>query len=476
MAINFIFHNRNHVRLVAKAIHWLQLRGHEINLFDLEIFEVYQGAKEEAVVYQLPPVHAITSIDQYIKKNDVIVTFNDWDPIYFTNVLARLRELGTSLVGIIEGCLWNQANRYRRCDYLLSYAPLISKFYSNRPHLQKIYIVGSPIIESSLQQPNSADHAARKNFVLVNYTIPSRDFPRKVDETWLNRAIEACEKLSLPFVVSKHPTKAVPQGVEISTLDFSTLIRQASVLITPSSTVIFEALAHGIPVVLYKSSDQPLQEFSQPKGAYEIIDHYLDLPPAILRADASRASFKLQARDFVREQISIDPDEPAWMRTGKALEEIAQNQPKVEILSRGRLDFFPVWHFQHHTGLYEEDALVCRPGRDEKGHCLFGLNYVIRKNGYYRVTLEMTVDEFYTPGVVCTLDVYENALEKRILAMQEIQCDRAGGKREEDCLLQFAAEMGFRIEVRLFWHGSGKVTVRGIYLEEIPAPDSGRML
>jgi len=474
MAINFIFHNKNHVRLAAEAIVWLQARGHEIHLFDLELLNIYQGAKEEAIKYSLPPVDAITTMGQYIKKGDLIVVCNDWDKTEYLNILAWLRRFGTLLVGMVEGCLWNQANRYRRCDYVLSFSPSTKTDFKNRRFLKKTFVVGSPVIESSLQQPK--DHTARKNFVLVNYTIPSDDFPRKVDETWLNRVIEACKKLSLPFIVSKHPTKAMPQGVEISTQDFSTLVRQASVLITPSSTVVFEALAHGIPVVLYKSSDQPLQEFSQPKGAYEIIDHYLDLPPAILRADASRASFKLQARDFVRDQISIDPDEPAWMRTGRALEEIAQNLSGMEVLNRGRLDFFPVWHFQHHTGLYEEDALVCRPGRDEKGHCLFGLNYVIRKNGYYRVTLEMTVDEFYTPGVVCTLDVYENALEKRILAMQEIQCDRAGGKREEDCLLQFAAEKGFRIEVRLFWHGSGKVTVRGIYLEEIPAPDSGRLL
>lgn len=471
MAINFILHNRNHVCLVAEAIIWLQKNGHEINLFDLEILNCYQGAKEEAIKYQLSPIHPITSIDQYIKKNDVVVTLNDWDTIHCLNIFAQLRGRGTILTGIIEGCLWNQANRYRRCDYVLSFSPLAKKIFENRPYIKGVYVVGSPVIEASLNQVANDEIYTRKNYILINYTIPSGDFPRIVDEHWLSRVIGACSEISVPYVVSKHPSKVSPADVEISTLDFSGLIRYASVLVTPSSSVIFEALVHGIPVVLFKSSDQPLQEFGHPKGAFEIIDHYPDLPSAIIRAIESRGAIKSRASRFINEQISIDPGIPSWLRTAKALEDIVMHQSGGSFLNRGRLDYFPVWHFQHNTGLREEDTLVCIPGRDQKGHCLFGLDYVIRKNSCYCVILDMVAEHDYDhadDSAICTLDIYENSAEKKILVLKDLRCLASNDNGENTYQINFAAQSGYRIEVRVYWHGIGKITVKGVYLEEKP--------
>src|SRR5262249_38837553 len=77
--------------------------------------------------------------------------------------------------------------------------------------------------------------------------------------------------------------------------------------------------------------------------------------------------------------------------------------------------------FQSATGQFEIDRVTVRPGRDRRGHCLFGGDYIILQDGRYQATFDvkMNILSDVNDRLLVKLDIYENLKEQRVLAERD---------------------------------------------------------
>jgi CDP-glycerol glycerophosphotransferase (TagB/SpsB family) len=94
---------------------------------------------------------------------------------------------------------------------------------------------------------------------------------------------------------------------------------EAAVLISSPSTVVYEAMAAGKPVVLFPVAGEPLLEFAEPKGAFEIARDPADLPDLLRAALAGKDGCRDRCRGFLDFHVSIDPKVASTERTVQAL-------------------------------------------------------------------------------------------------------------------------------------------------------------
>lgn len=468
MSFLFLFHNRDQVRLAAKSINALRQRGHEVDVFDLEQLSVFEGAREACQNLFGEPSHPVSMLDSVLSPGSIAVICNDWPPKWspWLNIVPRLRERGSVLVGLIDGCRWAQSDRYRVVDYILSYAPAAQDVYASRALPRPVRVVGSPIIENSLSQRPEA-LIETDQFALINYKLSHKYYGYSANPAWLTSVLEACRAVGLQGIVSCHPRTKFAASKEnaITADDVSKAILQAAVVISPPSTIVIEALAHSVPVVLFPNGSEILMEFSEPLDAFEIVQDANALASAIENAVSSRSHMSSKACRFLERHLSVDNDRPAHARITDALEEVLINERLRSKHPRGRLEFRPVWELKSNTGSTESDVLVCRPGIHQEGHCAFGLDYTIRKTSQYRAVFELES----SPGIsadsrIAHLDIYETSLLKSVLAEFSV---RNSTPHREGYRLEFLAYAGQTIEFRVFWYGKHQIKFSGVYLEEI---------
>jgi glycosyltransferase involved in cell wall biosynthesis len=200
-------------------------------------------------------------------------------------------------------------------DHVLGFGPAAQRHFD-----QPITIVGSPVIERALEKVRGRRRAGR--YVLVSFKANPGDLDAR---RALDAVSEACRQLGLPLKISVHPTKAAKLDLPgTSSADFSDLLPEALALVSRPSTTIYEAIACGIPVVLFPLVE-PLVEFAEPLGAFRLTK-VEDLVPNIRDAVASRENFAEQGRAFLEANLSIEPDRPAWRRLAEALIEIYERK------------------------------------------------------------------------------------------------------------------------------------------------------
>jgi hypothetical protein len=130
-----------------------------------------------------------------------------------------------------------------------------------------------------------------------------------------------------------------------------------------------------------------------------------------------------------------------------------------------KLRFRPIREFQSNTGNMEADRIRCIPLVHKKGHCLFGGDYLILENSWYRATFEMTVDAYpFAQDPLVVLDVYENLQTKSVVAEREITAADLL-KQPSSYEVDFFARQGQRVEFRVYWKEQCFLYVTGVVLK-----------
>ena len=461
-ALYFVVHTINHARLIARTVLALRERGlqaHVVDLLDIGGKTITLADECRHLGIPSRPAHWLRST---IAEGDFIVTCCDWVPLEFVALLRNLKARGIGVIGLLEGSRWSMLGRYLLVDRVLAYGPSAREAFA-----EPVHVVGSPVIERTLALRPKA--VRDLGYVLVNYKDLQRESSPAL-EAWLTSVLRVCDAAGLETRVTVHPRMKVrPTRGRVAGETFADLIHGASALVSMASTVILEALACGRPVVLFPNGDEPLLEFAEPQGAFEIATSEEALSWAIataLRPDPVRQQ---RAGAFLARQVSIEPGRPAWLRLADALEEIAM-QPGRQPAGVSRWpQIFTIRFFGSNTGLRLPHLIQCRPGRDAPGHCLFGPNFVIPETGRYRATFEFESTAGGTSGgPVISLDVFANQPEERVLAERPLDSLPPGGQA---IALDFTARHGQRIEFRVYWHGSHGIVLRRVRCE--PAPLAG---
>ena len=308
----FFVHNRNHVRMLASVATRLQAQNYTVTFVDLEAWHFLEGAVPELQRLGLSSV-SIEELAKWPPERGVYVLANDWAPILLVEFLDRLARNAIRLVGVPDGCRFASPHRYMKVDYVLGWGPSIRDCFKQRG-----VVAGSPIIEAA---GTRQVRYCVPPLVAVNYKF-TYDYI-DLAASWTASVIGACEKAGLPYAFSEHPSNWILAPRTFPVEDIGQLLEKASVLVTRPSTVAYEAMVRGTPVVLFPMPDEQLVEFGDPMGAFESTSDAEALPELISHALRTRDDYKSRCRKFLEYHVELGTQGQAVTRIATALATIA---------------------------------------------------------------------------------------------------------------------------------------------------------
>ena len=295
------------------------------------------------VAYLIPPEATRGVVDELAWYTDVVYAgdlagtrgrplqgcfiMNDWAPS--TNALMdAVRAAGGTSFAKVEGVqdfedvdTGRVRKPYQWADIILGQGPNDA---ASLP-MKDVRIVGSSRIERMVREPQVD---AAHDSVLINYNFTYGVLADAQDK-WIRTSVEGCRTDDLPYAISLHPAQEyVPSTPEIKDHvardPFSHLILRSGALITRFSTVVFEAMARGVPVVYYNPHGELVPTFNNPQGAFALVTDYDSLPEALREAETWRGSYRERSQHFFAAQISIDPDRRSEQRSADVITSVLQ--------------------------------------------------------------------------------------------------------------------------------------------------------
>ena len=311
----FIVNNRNHVRIFAPVVQRLIALSQPCIIADIERESGDRGARRELAAAGLSSV-GIDVLQAQITRRDLLVVANDWYPDVVVETMQLCGRRGVRRIGVIEGARSTKPDRYRLVDHVLGWGAS-----SRNAFKVPVSVVGSPIIEAAWRRPPPS--IATPDFAVIAFKEPGPT--AAAQQAWLEQTTGACRALGIPFEISCHPSYRLPQAFAASQREFRDLMPEAAVLITQPSTLVYEAMAAGKPVVLFPVADEPLLEFADPNGAFDMAREPAELPALLRAALAGRHDYRERCRAFFDLHVSIDPQIAASERIAQALIQIASH-------------------------------------------------------------------------------------------------------------------------------------------------------
>src|SRR5262245_52608858 len=292
----FIVNNRNHVRIFAPVVQRLTALAHPCIIADIERESGDRGARRELASAGLSSV-GIDVLRAQITRHDALVVANDWYPTVVVETMQLCGQRGVLRIGVVEGARFAHPDRYRNVDRVFGWGAS-----SQAAFKVPVDVVGSPIIEAAWRRPMSTANA---DFAVIAFKSPGPGAAEH--QAWLEQATGACRAVGVPFEISCHPSYRLPPPFVASPREFRDLMPEAALLITQPSTLVHEAMAAGKPVVLFPAVGEPLIEFADPKGAFEIAHDPAELPALLRAALADKDGYHARRRPFLDFHVSIDP-------------------------------------------------------------------------------------------------------------------------------------------------------------------------
>ena len=307
----FVALTRSHVRIFSGAVRLLQSEGFDCRYVDAEDAFGSNLAKPALAADGLSSIPLVAA-ETELQAGDILVAANDWTPDRLVALLDRRKQRGIVAVGCIEGCRFAKENHYLNVDHVLGWGPSCLEHYPKSG-----VIVGSPEVEAAWQ---SRPQFSEPPFAAVNYKfVYERNVGR---EQWTRVVMKACAAAGVAARFSRHPADKGADPLDLHTEEMPDLLRNASLVITRPSTVVYQACAAGKPVVFLPTYDEELVEFSEPMGAYERPKSSAELVQMIRQALDERESYRERCRAFFERHVSIDPKQSAAERMAAALRAI----------------------------------------------------------------------------------------------------------------------------------------------------------
>jgi GT2 family glycosyltransferase len=248
---------------------------------------------------------------------------NDWGA-NMQAIIAAVRAAGGTSFAKVEGVQdfadvdLNRVRRpYQHADVILAQG---QNDVDALPG-QDVRVVGSTRLERIWAGPGPAPDAEQ---VLINFNFTYGVLTDKQDE-WIWAAVNGARSAGLDYEISLHPAqKNVPQQAavlaHVSADPFSHALRRSGVLISRFSTVLYEAMALGVPAIYLNSHGEKVPTFQNPDGAFLKVTG-TDLREALTEALSWRTTYRERAERFFAKQVDIDPGMPSEERTAAVIVE-----------------------------------------------------------------------------------------------------------------------------------------------------------
>lgn len=139
--------------------------------------------------------------------------------------------------------------------------------------------------------------------------------------SWLESAIEGCERAGLPYLVSLHPDeRSQPDDAPVAEEPMSELLKRAAILVSRFSTVPFEAMARGVPFVYHNPHGESASAFQYPNGAFEVARSAEDLADALATSLLWVESYRERCAEFFLRQVDVEIGRPSEVRAADVIE------------------------------------------------------------------------------------------------------------------------------------------------------------
>jgi len=292
-------------------------RAAPVIFVQLEDIHYNEGAR--AAIQEHP--FRVISADQFgkvVSGNALVVLCNDWAPSGLTDLIARARSVGAITVGLVEGCRFAMPHRYQHVDHVFALGPSSIGLYK-----QPTYVVGSPLVEAAAWEEK---FCLIPRFAAINYKFTYDALDER--DQWLSAAILACKQAGIAYALSRHPSDR-HVDTKHSFQPINDLLQGAAVLITRSSTVIYEALARYKTVILFPTAAEKLFEFADPQDAFLIAYDEESLLKSIKDALHTNEGRMTAGQNFLHRHIKIGKRGEAVLLIATRLIELGQDQPST---------------------------------------------------------------------------------------------------------------------------------------------------
>lgn len=327
--ICFAPHKKYHVVTARPVAEILRRRGIEVSFLDFTSF----GSEEETL--ERPGERHWHDVADFLTAGhgfDVLVVFNDWDPLVTRPLVMEARAAGAATVGFAEGIndfhdadTGRLRDAYRTVEWVLGAGEDDRRYF--RDVGSKFQVVGFPRIAPLLERPAQPPERTRA-VINVNFTYKVLEDERR---RWLDSAIEGCRLAGLEWIVSQHPQDGADlSSCPVDRRSFEESMRENAILISRFSSCIIEALAMGRPVVYYNPHGEKVEKFREPLGAYGLASDPRGLARAV-RSELERAD-DLAARrmKFLGEHCDVSRNWKPHEKAAAALERILAEHRKKQ--------------------------------------------------------------------------------------------------------------------------------------------------
>jgi len=221
-----------------------------------------------------------------------LVVMTDWETTRGT--IDHARSQGALIVGRVEGAqdfgdadTGKDRRPYRYVDIVLCQGANDAAALADTTSV----VVGNSRLQSILDGPVNT---TRSGPIVVNSNF-SYDVLSDAQGPWLDDVLASCRSSGLPFVVSRHPADrgSIPRR-HLTSVPAEELLWTAPMLITRFSSLGFESLARGVPVVYHNPHNEQTAPFD-------------DLAPGVaasLAMTTDRPSLQAAIRSFSSDAIS----------------------------------------------------------------------------------------------------------------------------------------------------------------------------
>jgi hypothetical protein len=249
----------------------------------------------------------------------VVVFGNDWSSEEI-EVIEEARRRGVPTVCIQEGCLdWGDS--YRRMewsDFPFVQGPLTLKYL----HRDSYFITGNPRFDDISKLPLPEPPTVMIN---CNFTYGIHEDAR---DQWIKDVVAACKTLGLDFFISQHPRdKASLPGLPVRGSNATVVhqqIAECSLLITRFSTLVYEAMLMGRPVIYYNPHGEKMATFNEDSsgGLYKV--HESAMLPTAIHSALDRIELEEPLRETFLNLHCGSHDHLAAKRCAVALEVVSR--------------------------------------------------------------------------------------------------------------------------------------------------------
>jgi len=264
--------NNTHVRTLAPISHHVQSK----------LFALYGDVPGEQTEEELRSLHLpYTRIDPQALaaiRPSALVVAKDWSP-EARQLISMARRHGIPTVCVQEGPVeFNRGRRMQYCDYALIQGSIMMRYLD-----QPVYfITGNPRFDPLAALPRPAVPR-----VMLNCNFWNHHAERI---RWIESAVAACRSAGVDYFISRHPRDRgrLPGGLPVQSSGPSLVHRQlaeSSVVITPHSSIIYEALIMGRSVICHDPRHGYIDAFADDhSGAFRTTRTVAELHAALSHA------------------------------------------------------------------------------------------------------------------------------------------------------------------------------------------------